>query len=175
MLIQAIEDPDPNVAGAGIARLHSAGVAVDVGMHADEAFRLHATGSHRVGELIRLLIELPVGECPAGERRHGRSVGRCGRVSFEECMDRLVLRVGDTRRVELRDAGLDAWKAEVQGIWPEIAPLVDAIALGRQTMKASNGAPVSAETLWCEPGEGYSYATASIHLASIMLRHVTGS
>ena len=68
------------------------------------------------------------------------------------------------RPVSLDPVGPDGWPA-----------LVDAIALGRQTMKASNGAPVSAETLWCEPGEGYSYATASIHLASIMLRHVTGS
>ena len=32
----------------------------------------------------------------------------------------------------------------------------------------------STKTLWCEPGGGYSYATASIHNASVMLRHVTG-
>ncbi|TYT25585.1 FAD-dependent monooxygenase [Luteimonas viscosa] len=36
-----------------------------------------------------------------------------------------------------RDAGLDAWKAEVQGIWPEIAPLVDAIATPAQLARAS--------------------------------------
>jgi CubicO group peptidase (beta-lactamase class C family) len=28
--------------------------------------------------------------------------------------------------------------------------------------------------LWCDPGAGYSYATASIHLGSIILRHVAG-
>jgi CubicO group peptidase (beta-lactamase class C family) len=28
--------------------------------------------------------------------------------------------------------------------------------------------------LWCKPGEGYSYATASIHIASIVLRRVAG-
>ena len=28
--------------------------------------------------------------------------------------------------------------------------------------------------LWCEPGEGYSYATASVHIVSAMIRHVTG-
>lgn len=28
--------------------------------------------------------------------------------------------------------------------------------------------------LWTKPGEGYSYATASVHLVSMMLRHVTG-
>jgi CubicO group peptidase (beta-lactamase class C family) len=30
------------------------------------------------------------------------------------------------------------------------------------------------ETLWCNPGEGYSYATSSPHVASMMLRHVVG-
>lgn len=28
--------------------------------------------------------------------------------------------------------------------------------------------------LWCKPGEGYSYATSSIHLASMVVRHVAG-
>ena len=32
--------------------------------------------------------------------------------------------------------------------------------------------PFSTKTLWCEPGGGYSYATASIHDASIMVRHI---
>lgn len=59
--------------------------------------------------------------------------------------------------------GPDGWQA-----------LVDANALGRQEGKAPNGKIFSTATLWCGPGEGYSYATASIHLASIMLRHVTG-
>lgn len=28
--------------------------------------------------------------------------------------------------------------------------------------------------LWCKPGEGYSYATSSIHLVSMILRHLSG-
>jgi len=46
--------------------------------------------------------------------------------------------------------------------------LVDAIAFGK---KDGSHRPqlVTTRTLWCEPGEGYSYATASIHLASVML------
>jgi CubicO group peptidase (beta-lactamase class C family) len=28
--------------------------------------------------------------------------------------------------------------------------------------------------LWCKPGDGYSYATAGIHLVSVIIRHVTG-
>jgi len=30
------------------------------------------------------------------------------------------------------------------------------------------------ETLWCKPGEGYSYASVGPHLVSIIIRHVTG-
>lgn len=51
--------------------------------------------------------------------------------------------------------------------------LVDEIALGKRD-GSSRGRPVTTKTLWCEPGGGYSYATASIHLASIMLRHLSG-
>jgi CubicO group peptidase (beta-lactamase class C family) len=51
--------------------------------------------------------------------------------------------------------------------------MVDAIALGKQD-GTTKGKTVSTATLWCEPGGGYSYATSSIHLASILLRHVTG-
>ena len=59
-------------------------------------------------------------------------------------------------------AGPDGWYA-----------IVDEYALGIED--GSDGKrPFSTKTLWCEPGAGYSYATASIHDASIMLRHVTG-
>jgi len=51
--------------------------------------------------------------------------------------------------------------------------LVDEYALGLEDGKMGN-VPFSTKTLWCEPGGGYSYATASIHDASIMLRHITG-
>jgi CubicO group peptidase (beta-lactamase class C family) len=51
--------------------------------------------------------------------------------------------------------------------------LVDSNALGKSDGRMGN-VPFSTETLWCEPGGGYSYATASIHITSIMLRHITG-
>jgi CubicO group peptidase (beta-lactamase class C family) len=63
----------------------------------------------------------------------------------------------------LDPAGPDGWQA-----------MVDAAALGRKDYTDRNGRPLSTQTLWCAPGEGYSYASSSIHLASIMLRHVTG-
>jgi diaminohydroxyphosphoribosylaminopyrimidine deaminase / 5-amino-6-(5-phosphoribosylamino)uracil reductase len=41
-VVAALEDPNPEVAGAGHARLRAAGIAVDVGIGADEARRDHA-------------------------------------------------------------------------------------------------------------------------------------
>jgi CubicO group peptidase (beta-lactamase class C family) len=51
--------------------------------------------------------------------------------------------------VTLDPPGPDGWQA-----------MVDATALGGD--------------LWCRPGTGYSYATASIHVASLVLHHVSG-
>jgi CubicO group peptidase (beta-lactamase class C family) len=53
------------------------------------------------------------------------------------------------------------------------AAMIDAVAAGRRGI-VYQGRPTSAATLWCKPGEGYSYASASAHLASMMVRHVTG-
>ncbi|MCU0917397.1 MAG: serine hydrolase [Planctomycetes bacterium] len=66
------------------------------------------------------------------------------------------------KEVTIAPAGPDGWQA-----------LVDEIALGKRAT-VYQGKPISAADLWCEPGGGYSYATASIHLASILVRHVTG-
>ena len=59
-------------------------------------------------------------------------------------------------------AGPDGWQAGV-----------DAVALGQKD--AFDGTTrTTAATLWCDPGEGYSYATSSIHLAGMVLQHVAG-
>ena len=50
---------------------------------------------------------------------------------------------------------------------------VDDYSLGLKDGKMGN-IPFSTKKLWCEPGGGFSYATAAMHNASIMLRHVTG-
>lgn len=64
---------------------------------------------------------------------------------------------------EIDPAGPDGWYA-----------IVDEYALGLEDGKMDD-VPFSTKTLWCDPGGGYSYATASIHNASIMLRHITGA
>ncbi len=64
--------------------------------------------------------------------------------------------------IMLDPVGPDGWQS-----------MVDRVALGREDIEDARGL-TSARTLWCEPGGGYSYASASIHLASMILRHVTG-
>jgi CubicO group peptidase (beta-lactamase class C family) len=97
--------------------------------------------------------------------------------------------LSDPRKAEIKLGQLLAFTAGIRGNNPchvggkpvNVAPLgpdgwpamVDAVALGRRETQ-SDGHASSAVTLWCPPGEGYSYATSSIHIASIMLRHVTG-
>jgi CubicO group peptidase (beta-lactamase class C family) len=66
------------------------------------------------------------------------------------------------KSMEIDPVGPDGWYA-----------LVDEYALGLKEGKMNN-TPFSTKTLWCEPGCGYSYATSSIHDASIMLRHISG-
>jgi CubicO group peptidase (beta-lactamase class C family) len=64
---------------------------------------------------------------------------------------------------EIDPVGPDGWYA-----------MVDEYALGLDEGKMGE-VPFSTKSLWCDPGGGYSYATASIHIASIMLRHITST
>lgn len=54
--------------------------------------------------------------------------------------------------------------------WPG---MTDHYALGLRDGDM-NGVPFTTKSLWRHPGEGYSYATASIHIVSIVIRHITG-
>src|SRR4029077_223606 len=47
-VVSAIEDPNPEVAGQGHARLRAAGITVDVGLRSDEARRAHAGHIRRI-------------------------------------------------------------------------------------------------------------------------------
>jgi len=64
-------------------------------------------------------------------------------------------------QVEIDPPGPDGWQG-----------MEDDRALGRLEETFFDGRPFSAKTLWCDPGGGYSYATASIHIASMMVRHI---
>lgn len=68
----------------------------------------------------------------------------------------------DGRQVEIDPAGPDGAKA-----------MIEEIAVGHKDT-TTKGRPISAKTLWCKPGGGYSYATASAHIASMIVRHVSG-
>ncbi len=97
--------------------------------------------------------------------------------------------LSDTRKAKIKLGQLLAFTAGIRGNNPCFvngretmieppgpdgwAAMVDAVALGREEARDRNS-NTSTTTLWCEPGEGYSYASSSIHLASIMLRHVSG-
>src|SRR4051812_12946814 len=60
-VVSAIEDPNPEVAGQGHARLRSAGIAVDIGLGAAEAARDHAGHFRRVrDERPHVILKLAV-------------------------------------------------------------------------------------------------------------------
>lgn len=64
---------------------------------------------------------------------------------------------------EIDTVGPDGWFATT-----------DEFALGIADGKMGNTF-FSAKTLWCKPGGGFSYSTASAHIASMIVRHITGA
>ncbi len=72
-VVSAIEDPNPEVAGQGYARLHSAGIAVDVGIGADEARHDHAGHIRRMRDgRPRVMLKLAIsadGKAGAADRK----------------------------------------------------------------------------------------------------------
>src|SRR3954468_12709652 len=72
-VVSALEDPNPEVAGQGHARLRAAGIAVEVGLGADEARRAHAghlrrTGEHRPQVTLKLAMSADRKVGAAGRR-----------------------------------------------------------------------------------------------------------
>jgi diaminohydroxyphosphoribosylaminopyrimidine deaminase/5-amino-6-(5-phosphoribosylamino)uracil reductase len=72
-VVSALEDPNPEVAGAGHARLRAAGIKVDVGIGADEARRDHAGHIRRMRDgrphvLLKLAISADGKAAAAGRR-----------------------------------------------------------------------------------------------------------
>jgi diaminohydroxyphosphoribosylaminopyrimidine deaminase/5-amino-6-(5-phosphoribosylamino)uracil reductase len=71
-VVVAIEDPDPRVAGKGIARLRAAGIAVDAGLGAEEAIEINA------GFLTRLALGRPLVTLKLATSLDGRIATRGG-------------------------------------------------------------------------------------------------
>lgn len=67
------------------------------------------------------------------------------------------------KEVTIDPPGPDGWQA-----------MVDNVAAGKRDI-LHRGNQTTTATLWCKPGEGYSYATSSAHLASMMVRHLSGT
>ncbi len=72
-VVSAIEDPNPEVAGQGHARLRAAGIAVDIGVCAEEAARDHAghfmrVREHRPHVILKLAVSADDKIAAAGHR-----------------------------------------------------------------------------------------------------------
>jgi diaminohydroxyphosphoribosylaminopyrimidine deaminase/5-amino-6-(5-phosphoribosylamino)uracil reductase len=82
-VVSALEDPNPEVAGAGHARLRTAGIAVDVGVGAEEARRDHAGHIRRMRDgrphvMLKLAISAD-GKAGAADRRPVAITGEAAR------------------------------------------------------------------------------------------------
>lgn len=73
-VVTGIEDPDSRVAGQGHARMRAAGLAVDVGVRADEAFRMHR------GHILRVTQGRPLVTLKLARTRDGYAGRRDGRL-----------------------------------------------------------------------------------------------
>ena len=79
-VVSAIEDPNPEVAGQGHARLRAAGITVDIGLGAAEAARDHAGHFRRVRDKRpHVILKLAVSsddKIARGRPQAGRDNGR---------------------------------------------------------------------------------------------------
>ncbi|WP_295853999.1 bifunctional diaminohydroxyphosphoribosylaminopyrimidine deaminase/5-amino-6-(5-phosphoribosylamino)uracil reductase RibD [Tardiphaga sp.] len=83
-VVSAIEDPNPEVAGQGHARLRAAGVRVDVGLGAQDAARAHAGHFYRVRHkrpyVVLKLAVSPDGKIAAAGHRPVAVTGEAARA-----------------------------------------------------------------------------------------------
>ena len=87
-VVAAIEDPNPEVAGQGHARLRAAGIAVDIGLFADEAARDHAGHFRRVRDgRPHVILKLAV----SADDKIGASGGKPVAITGEAARTRVHL------------------------------------------------------------------------------------
>src|SRR5580704_1711314 len=83
-VVSALEDPNPEVAGSGHARLRAAGIAVEVGLGAEEARRAHAGHIRRMRDgrphvTLKLAVSAD-GKAGAAGRRPAAITGEAARA-----------------------------------------------------------------------------------------------
>ena len=91
-VVSAMEDPNPEVAGGGHATLRKAGIALDIGIGADEARRAHAGHIRRMREgRPQVLLKLAI----SADGKAGVMAGTAGRrpvaITGEAVRDRVHL------------------------------------------------------------------------------------
>src|SRR5215468_9370252 len=85
-VVAALEDPNPKVAGQGHARLKAHGIAVDVGIAADEARRAHAGHIRRIRDgRPQVTLKLAV----SADGKAGLAGGRPVAITGERARDRV--------------------------------------------------------------------------------------
>lgn len=87
-VVAAIEDPNPDVAGRGFARLRGAGIAVDVGLEAQEAAYAHAGHFRRIRDhRPHVILKLAV----SADDKIGAAGGRPVAITGEAARTRVHL------------------------------------------------------------------------------------
>jgi diaminohydroxyphosphoribosylaminopyrimidine deaminase / 5-amino-6-(5-phosphoribosylamino)uracil reductase len=87
-VVSALEDPNPEVAGQGHARLRAAGIAVDVGVGADEARRDHAGHIRRMRDgRPHVLLKLAI----SADGKAGAAGGKPVAITGEAVRERVHL------------------------------------------------------------------------------------
>jgi CubicO group peptidase (beta-lactamase class C family) len=143
--------------------------------HAEATPNLASCGKSFTSIAVGMLIE---------ERRDAFPQGLDTRVFTPEYLPERAFPLRDPRKAAIRLGHLLAMSGGIRGNnpgrihgkevtldppGPDGYPAMDEdMALGLKDGERNT------LTLWCEPGGGYSYATSSIHLASMVLRRVSG-
>jgi CubicO group peptidase (beta-lactamase class C family) len=110
------------------------------------------------------------------ERRDLLPEGLDQRVMNERFFPSELFPLNDARKRDIRPGQLLAMTAGIRGNNPGVVRghEVTLEPAGLDGWQAMVDETAFREALWCDPGGGYSYATSSPHLVSMMLRHVTG-
>ena len=118
-VVSAIEDPNPEVAGQGHARLRAAGISVDIGLCADEAARDHAGHFRRIRDKRpHVILKLAVSsddKIGAAGRKPVAITGEAARSAGASVARAMRRHPGRDRhraggRSAARPAGCPAWK-----------------------------------------------------------------